>query len=409
MTKKKEKEPSMLDVDIIIPAYGESKLLNKGVASIATQWKVNNIHLTIVDDCSPNTDCHYQDLVDIYSKMGLDIKVVVTPENLGQGGARQFGVDNTKNKWFMFMDEDDMIGSPIAISQFVGLAETYNYIFNPDGTVQINEKGKPVINKNVPKLAIVAGPLFEFDEHHTHVIEANNHVWINSKLYNREFVNKHNIRFNERQSRHAEDYYWTSCFFYALDHDPKYMGMMLPDDTLVYIWYPNQKSQTRIDPHYGYMLAGYTMDGSCEILKYMRDEKTSNIKWKNGMQDEYEKRCLNMTVYSYYTFFGYLRHVCKSDFIPKENDWYLLRDACNTLKEETKKYWYKYDYIQKVEELFGVKNYSDVQYSLPFIEFDDYILNGCVELTYSYEELLKIKENYDYDDEGKITRRITPL
>ena len=84
----------MFDIDIIIPCYGPSDLINRGVASIATQWKREFIHVTLVDDCSPNTDCHYQDLVDKY-KDSIDIRSIVMPENSGQGLTRQFGIDNT--------------------------------------------------------------------------------------------------------------------------------------------------------------------------------------------------------------------------------------------------------------------------------------------------------------------------
>ena len=69
---------------------------------------------------------------------------------------------------------------------------------------------------NMQKRCIYA---FEFDDNHTHVIPNNNRIWLNCKAYNREFLTKHNLRFNERQSRHAEDYYFMSCFFHALDND----------------------------------------------------------------------------------------------------------------------------------------------------------------------------------------------
>ena len=405
---KKEPEPKMSDVDIIIPAYGSSKLLNKGIASIATQWKAKFIHVTIVDDCSPNTDCHYQDLVDIYTKMGLDIRVVVTPENRGQGGARQFGVDNTKRKWFMFMDEDDMFGSPIAVSQFMGFADSYNWAKDPNGNILLDPStGKPAIDKSIPKLALVAGPLFEFDEYHTHTIKSDNHVWINSKLYNREFINKHGIRFNKAQSRHAEDYFWTSCFFYALDHDLKYTGIMMDDDSMTYIWYPNFNSQSRSDPHYGFMLSGYTMDGSVNILKYMRDTQTNHLKWNDDMEKEWRNRLLNMTVYSYYTFLAFIRHLAETDYNPPEQDWYILRNACERLRLDTAKEWHHYNYMQILEELVGVKNYSDVQYTLPWIEFDKYIIEGMEELHFSYTEIMRVKKNYKFYEDGRPSLHIS--
>ena len=383
----------MFDIDLIIPCYGKSEIIDRGLASIATQWKNEFIHVTLVNDCSPNTDCNYQDLVDHY-KDQIDIRCIKTPRNGGQGLARQYGIDNTKRQWFMFMDEDDRFGDNLAVSLFIGAAESYNYKKDKYGNILINKKGKPMIDKNVPQLALVSGPLFEFDDNHTHVIESTNHVWLNSKLYNREFLKKHNIKFNKEQSRHAEDYYFTSCFFFALDHDLEYMGILLDNETRYYLWYPNMGSQSRVDPNYGYMLSGYTMDASVNILKYMKNQRVSKIPLTKEVRDRYTYQLLNMTVYSYYTFMSFIRHVGDSDYVPKlEEDWTILRDACATLRKMTLENWDKYSYIRKIEELFLVKNNTDVIYSEPWIEFDKYITDGTEEFEWSFEDLMKLKES----------------
>lgn len=380
----------MFDVDVIIPCYGESKLINRGLSSLASSWKSEYIHVTMVNDCSPNTDCNYQDLVDRY-KDDLDIRCIKTPKNVGQGLARQYGVDHTDRDFFMFMDEDDMY-TPLAISIIVGVAETYGTVKDENGNILLNKDGSFRYERNRLKVGVVSAPLFEFDDHHTHVIESHNTVWINAKLYNRSLIEKHRIRFNEAQSRHAEDYYWSSCLFHVLDNDPEYIGIMMDNEGLYYLWYPNEKSQSRIDPHYGFMLSGYTMDGSVNILKFIKNNKT--IRFTKDVKAQYRKKLLNMTVYSYYTFLSFLNHVKTTDYIPKlEEDWYLLRDACAELRRMLKEDYDQYPYMEKVEELFGVKNHSDVQYTEPWVEFDDYILNGMKEFKWSFRELMREKEH----------------
>lgn len=384
-------KPSMLDVDIIIPCYGASEKINRGVAMLATQWKRDNIHVTLVDDQSPNTDCHYQDLVDKYKDL-IDIQVLVKEKNEGQGLTRQYGIDHTSHKWFMFMDEDDMFATPIAVSQFVGVAETYGMVINPDGTIKMKD-GKPEMKDDIPELALVSGPLFEFDDHHTHVIPAHNQVWLNSKLYNRDFLEAHNIRFNEAQSRHAEDYFFMSCFFYALNHDPDWSAVLLNDKDMFYIWYPNEESQSRVDPHYGYMLSGYTMNGSVNILKWMKDSRNNKITKSKETQEDYDNRVLNMTIYSYFTFLAFIDHVKNTDYVPKlELDWTLLRDSCKELRDICLSNWGKYPYIRKLEEIFRVKNQSDVRYVEPWIEFDTYIKEGMDEFSWSFEQLMRLKK-----------------
>lgn len=390
----------MFDIDLIIPCYGKSELINRGLASVSTQWKKEFIHVTLVNDCSPNTDCNYQDLVDRY-KDDIDIRCITMPKNSGQGLSRQFGIDNTTHDWIMFMDEDDQLGNGLAVSIIVGAVEGYGLDRNPDGTVNLDKNGNFLYLPDRKNVALVSAPLFEFDDHHTRVIESNNRIWLNSKLYNRKFLEKHNISFNEAQSRHAEDYYFMSCFFFALDNDADYMGILLDNEGLYYLWYPNEKSQSRIDPHYGYMLSGYTMDGSVNILSYMRSRRS--VRQTKKTRKQYDEKLLNMTVYSYYTFQGFIRHVAETDYIPKlEQDWYILRDACKELRRLTLENFDKYSYIQKIEELFKVKNYSDVHYTEPWISFDEYITDGCSEFEFDFEQLLSCKKKYKFKDGVRI-------
>lgn len=386
----------MLDIDLIIPCYGKPELINRGLASIATQWKREFIHVTLVNDCSPYTKDNYKELVDRY-KNTIDIRCIKTPQNYGQGLARQYGIDHTKHDWIFFMDEDDQLGSGIAASCFCNPIEINGVKRDEHGNIMTNPDGSLIKMNNYQKIGVVTGPLFEFDDNHTHVIPSSNTVWPTAKLYNREFLKKHNIRFNKPQSRHAEDYFFTSCFFYALDHDDEYTGVMLDDQGIYYIWYPNPESQSRKDPHYGHMLAGYTMDGSVNILKYIKNYKKNKLPWNKEIEDEYSKRILNMTVYSWYSFVSFLDHYCKEDFEPIELDWTILRDACSKLREYCLKYWDTYTYYQIFEELYAVKNMSDVQWCnapnyKPELQFNNYILNGCKYFDWSYEDLKAMKQ-----------------
>lgn len=393
----------MLDIDFIIPCYGKSEIIEPGLLSLAHQWHKEYIHITLVNDCSPNTDCNYQDLVDKFSPW-LDIRVVKTDHNGGQGLARQKGIDSTSREYFMFMDEDDQIANGLAISMFIGALESTWMV--PDeiveGAIKVNpETGEPLRNPDAKPVALVSGPLFEFDDNHTHIIDNYNRVWVNSKLYNRKFIEKHNIRFNEAQSRHAEDYYWMSCFFFSTDHDDEYQSILMNNNDLLYLWYPNEGSQSRVDPHYGFMLSGYTMDGSLNILKWIKDTENNKLEWNDSCEQEYVAKVLNMTVYSFYTFLSFIRHVASTDYVPKlELDWTLLRDACNGLRLLLKENFDKYSYMQVLEELVNVKKFSDVQYSEPWIAFEDYVVNGMEEFDYDFNQLLTVKDTYSFDENG---------
>lgn len=392
----------MFDIDYIIPCYGNSKIIRPGLRELANQWHSEYLHVILVDDCSPNTDCSYQDLVDEFSPY-LDIRCIRTPENVGQGLARQWGIDHSSHEYFMFQDEDDLLGSPLAISFFIGAVEEniYKKAENDNNVFILDNNGKFIIDKTKKPVAIVSGSIFEFDDNHSRIIESSNRVWVNSKLYNRSFLEKHNIRFNDAQSRHAEDYYFMSCFFYCLDNDSDYIGVLLNDNQLVYLWYPNENSQSRCDEHYGFMLSGYTMNGSVNILKYMKDIKFNKIEWNEKIENLYRLKILNMTIYSYFTLLSFVRHIASTNYIPKlELDWYILRDSCNMLRRKCMEYYNTYTYTEKIDEYHNVHTYSDVQFSEPWVDLDTYIVDGCEELCWDYEELLQCKEKYRFNEWG---------
>lgn len=394
----------MTDIDYIIPCYGTSDIIRPGLRALANQWHSEYIHVYLVNDCSPNTDCNYQDLIDEFSPY-LDICCIKTPENSGQGLARQLGIDSSVHDYFMLQDEDDMMANPLAVSLFVGSLESaiYKKEDEESNVYLLDEDGNFIRDEEKPEVAVVSGPLFEFDDTYTHVIGSSNHVWVNSKLYNRKFIEKHDIRFNREQSRHAEDYYFTSCFFYCLDYDSVYTGILMDDYQLTYLWYPNHGSQSRKDEHYSFMLSGYTMDGSVNVLSFMRNTDRNNLEWDEDKESRYRHDILNMTIYSYFTLLSFIRHVASTDYSPKEEDWLILRNSCDNLRKLCLKYYPSYTYTEKIDEYYLVHTCSDVQFTEPWIDLDTYISEGCEELSWSFKDLLKCKETYVFNEMGMLT------
>ncbi len=58
----------MIKIDYIIPVYNESKVVKRALDVLAKQTMKDSLHITLVNDCSPNTDCNYQDIIDEYSE-----------------------------------------------------------------------------------------------------------------------------------------------------------------------------------------------------------------------------------------------------------------------------------------------------------------------------------------------------
>ena len=377
----------MFDIDIIIPCFRKSEDIDRTLASIVCQWKREYAHVTLVNDCCPLTDCNYQDLVDRY-KDYIDIRVLTMSKNSGQGMARQFGVDNTSNDWFMFIDDDDMLGNGLALSRMIGAVESYKYELNEDDYFILDENGEKILREDCLEVAVVSAPLFEFSDYVSRPIESENRIFVMSKLYNRKFMEKHNIRFNEENTRYAEDYYYETILFYCLDHDKEYTPLYLNGDELFYLWYPSD-SANRTDPDSSYIFASYAGHSGKNILKFIKNCRS--VEWNEETEQDYLDKLIFNTVFSYYTLQTFIAHIRDTDYVSTQEDWERLRDGCRWLRNTFLVYRDKFSYIRIIKELIDVKENSDVMYTDPWYTFDKYINEEVEELNWSYDDLLNCK------------------
>ena len=80
-----------MKVNIIMPAYNGHETIRQAVASVAAQDALEDILLTIVDDCS---DEPYDYLLPDYKYMNIEI--LRKPSNTGCGQSRQYGIDHCR-------------------------------------------------------------------------------------------------------------------------------------------------------------------------------------------------------------------------------------------------------------------------------------------------------------------------
>lgn len=104
MSTKKDK------VSILTTYYNEKDFILNAIDSILWQKYDPNefdIEYVIVYDCGDN-ECWklVADHIKIY-KGPIKIKHISTPYNLGCGGARRFGIEQTTGQFLMFLDADD--------------------------------------------------------------------------------------------------------------------------------------------------------------------------------------------------------------------------------------------------------------------------------------------------------------
>lgn len=199
----------MAKIDIIIPAYKAGKTIDRVLASIYMQTIRNDLRVYIISDC---------DAVDYYSyikKWDLDIFCLSTPKNGGAGMARQFGIDHSESKYIMFIDADDCLASAFACELLWYNAESKN-------------------------ADMVCGAFDnDFRLNNTFAVSENEHstTWLHGKLFKREFLHMHKIRFSDKL-RTNEDCYFNQLF---LTYEPKAITI----NKVCYSWLWTNGSLTR--------------------------------------------------------------------------------------------------------------------------------------------------------------------
>lgn len=196
-------------IDIIIPAYNCSKTLDRTLGSLIAQTD-SNFQVTIVDDCSTE---NIKNIIDYYTPK-LNIKYIRNEKNLGCGMSRQVGIDNTTNKYFCFLDSDDVF-MPYAVETFNSTIEAFpnieylhSYFYE-----QMLVDGNPAL-----------------------VLKKDGFTWCHGKLYNRELIEKFGIK-NSPIVRWADDSFFNSMCTELMEMQIIKVPLML--------WCNNKESVTR--------------------------------------------------------------------------------------------------------------------------------------------------------------------
>lgn len=193
-----------LDLNIIIPAYNAKETLDKTLMSLCLQRTKYKFDVLVVNDKS---DYNYKNIINKYNNY-LNIKELELKENVGPGLARQKGIEQTKSKYIMFIDADDLLYDADSIKKlFNKIEEDYDYVVG----ITIDEKQNTQI-------------MNESDLH--------------GKIYKREFLLKNNIKFNN--TRVHEDNYFNNLVLLC---EPKQKEIL----ENVYIYVDNKDSITNIN------------------------------------------------------------------------------------------------------------------------------------------------------------------
>lgn len=192
-------------IDVIIPAYNAHKTIEQTLTSIAFQSIVDKLNVYIINDYGKD----YKEIIEYYSNF-MNIKELQLEKNSGPGQARQYGIDNSKNEYIIFIDSDDVFADALSIETL------YNELSNSNNDIIVSTFLEELENTFIPKQT--------------------QYVWMHGKMYKRSYIIKNNIRFNDTYTN--ED-----CGFNQLCYmcGANYLEL----NRTTYIWRNNYESITR--------------------------------------------------------------------------------------------------------------------------------------------------------------------
>ena len=96
-------------VSVITTFYNDEEYILNCINSVNAQLSDNfDIEYIIVNDCSEDNASEIINMYfDKYKNDSIKLNIIKTPENLGCGGARNFGIANSNGNYLMFLDADD--------------------------------------------------------------------------------------------------------------------------------------------------------------------------------------------------------------------------------------------------------------------------------------------------------------
>ena len=224
-------------IDIIIPCYNAHETLDRCLGSILCQRILPSIYVTLVNDAGKD----YSEFIQRYSPI-MNIQEIGYKENGGAAKARNYGIENTNKPFIMFLDSDDALANPFSVVTLLN-------------EMQQKSTNVIVIGTFIEEMA----PLI-FKKHENDV------SFMHGKLYKRAFLDKYNIRQNEK-TRYNEDV----GFNLLARMISKTIGYTTPSiDFVASYWLQNPNSVVRHDKkNFDH---GVSYQGFADNLTYVYEE-----------------------------------------------------------------------------------------------------------------------------------------
>ncbi len=189
----------MLRLSFIVPFYNVEPYIEECIRSLYNQdIPQEEYEVICVDDCSPDGS---RAIVERLQQEYPTLKLLRTPENLRQGGARNMGLDIAQGKYIWFVDSDDYI-IPNCLKRMLDLMDKENlemlkFTFLNQATQQSRSKYIQYGPCTGSEL-IFDAPLGERSDQRCCT------VW--SEIVSSDFIKNQHARFVEKKQYEDDDY-----------------------------------------------------------------------------------------------------------------------------------------------------------------------------------------------------------
>lgn len=290
----------MVKVSVVIPVYNVEDFLGECLDSITNQT-LSDIEIICVNDGSKDRSL---DILNEYAERDSRI-TVIDQENGGHAAATNRGMENATGKYLFLMDSDDIL-------DLTALEKTYEVceqkqvdfvIFQAINYYMDKDEYLEEENYSMNALADRVGDsIFSWQDVKEFVFSISVTPW--SKLYRREFIEKHNIRFPEGLV------FDDNVFFYDVLFAAERITF-LREHLFKRRWYPT--SSTRA--------------GDQRFIDYI---EISNLIWsifkKYGVFDEFKSQLYNKKINTVYYWYKNIKEEFKGQFFSQMKEDYAKLD-----------------------------------------------------------------------------------
>lgn len=162
----------------------------------------------------------------------LKYQIIDLPENVGQGLARQRGIEESESEWITFLDQDDVLAES-AIESAKQIIEETNCVFMLSTRSIIANNPEFMINKE-------------------YIVEDSPSV-LHGKFYKKDVLSKYNIHFTDKVRAHEDTFFQNLAYSYAA-LSPEFSQndrAIVCTDAITYFWYLWKDSQSHNYVYYG--------------------------------------------------------------------------------------------------------------------------------------------------------------